>query len=90
MMKNLKSVSVQVIDRDIALLLPDGVYEIKQMESKSRLRKVGLLCVGLALFGIFGFGYFCSEKVCTHNNALIVIYYHFYVWLSGLRTEQSC
>lgn len=62
-MKNLKSVSVQVIDRDIALLLPDGVYEIKQMESKSRLRRVILLCVALALFGIFGFGYFCSDKV---------------------------
>lgn len=62
-MKNLKSVSVQVIDRDIALLLPDGVYEIKQMESKSRLRKVGLLCFALAMFGIFGFGYFCSDRV---------------------------
>lgn len=62
-MKNLKSVSVQVIDRDIALLLPDGVYEIKQMESKSRLRRVALLCVALALLGIFGFGYFCSDKV---------------------------
>lgn len=67
-MKNLKSVSVQAIDKDIALLLPDGVYEIKQMESKSRLRKVILLCVALALFGIFGFGYFCSDKVSSSSN----------------------
>lgn len=63
-MKNLKSVSVQVIDSDIALLLPNGVYEIKQMEPKSsRLKKIGFLCILLALFGIFGFGYFCPDKV---------------------------
>lgn len=63
-MKNLKSVSVQVIDSDIALLLPNGVYEIKQMEPKSsRLRRIALLCIALSLFGIFGFGYFCPDKV---------------------------
>jgi heparan sulfate 6-O-sulfotransferase HS6ST1 len=63
-MKNLKSVSVQVIDSDIALLLPNGVYEIKQMEPKSsRLRRIVFFCVALALFGIVGFGYFCPDKV---------------------------
>ena len=63
-MKNLKSVSVQVIDSDIALLLPNGVYEIKQMEPKSsRLRRIGYFCVALALFGIVGLGYFCPDKV---------------------------
>lgn len=61
---NLKSVSVQVIDSDIALLLPNGVYEIKQMEPKSsRLRRIGFFCVALALFGIVGLGYFCPDKV---------------------------
>ncbi|XP_044267683.1 heparan-sulfate 6-O-sulfotransferase 2 [Tribolium madens] len=68
-MKNLKSVSVQVIDSDIALLLPNGVYEIKQMEPKSsRLRRIGIFCVALALFGIVGFGYFCPDKVCALSN----------------------
>ncbi|XP_068903236.1 heparan-sulfate 6-O-sulfotransferase 2 isoform X2 [Tenebrio molitor] len=68
-MKNLKSVSVQVIDSDIALLLPNGVYEIKQMEPKSsRLRRIVFFCVALALFGIVGFGYFCPDKVCALSN----------------------
>lgn len=68
-MKNLKSVSVQVIDSDIALLLPNGVYEIKQMEPKSsRLRKIALLCIFLALIGIVGFGYFCPDKVRIVNT----------------------
>lgn len=62
-MKNFKSVSVQVIDSDIALLLPNGVYEIKQMEPRSRLRSVALLCILLAVSGIVGFGYFCPDKV---------------------------
>ncbi|KAL1490325.1 hypothetical protein ABEB36_013040 [Hypothenemus hampei] len=65
-MKDSKSVSVQVLDSDIALLLPNGVYEIKQMESKSsRLKQICLFCLVLCLFGIFGFGYFCPEKVCA-------------------------
>lgn len=64
-MKNLKSVSVQVIDSDIAVLLPNGVYEIKQMETKSsRLKQISIVCFALAVFGIFGFGYFCPDKVC--------------------------
>lgn len=62
-MKNFKSVSVQVVDSDIALLLPNGVYEIKQMEPSSRLRSIVFFCVILAISGIVGFGYFCSDKV---------------------------
>ena len=65
-MKPLKSVSVQVLDSDIALLLPNGVYEIKTMEHRSggsRLRSILLVCGIMALFGIFGFGYFCPDKV---------------------------
>lgn len=61
-MKNFKSVSVQVIDSDIALLLPNGVYEIKQMEPRSRLRSIAFLCIALAISGIVGFGYFCPDK----------------------------
>lgn len=64
-MKNLKSVSVQVIDKDIALFLPDGVYEIKKMEPRSRLRKAALLCIALSLLGVVGLGYFCPDKVRT-------------------------
>lgn len=68
-MKNLKSVSVQVLDSDIALLLPNGVYQIKQMETKSsRLKQICLFCLALCLFGIFGFGYFCPEKVCALSS----------------------
>lgn len=63
-MKNLKSVSVQCIDSDIALLLPNGVYEIKQMESKSsKLKRISFFCLVLAIFGILGFGYYCPDKV---------------------------
>lgn len=73
-MKNLKSVSVQVIDSDIALLLPNGVYEIKQMEPKSsRLKKIGFLCILLALIGIFGFGYFCPDKVSPNLHFAILL-----------------
>jgi len=68
-MKNLKSVSVQVLDSDIALLLPNGVYQIKQMETKSsRLKQICLFCLALCLFGIFGFGYFCPEKVSKQRK----------------------
>ncbi|XP_018570946.1 heparan-sulfate 6-O-sulfotransferase 2 [Anoplophora glabripennis] len=68
-MKNLKSVSVQVIDSDIAVLLPNGVYEIKQMETKSsRLKQICLFCLALCVFGIFGFGYFCPDKVCALSS----------------------
>lgn len=61
-MKSFKSVSVQVIDSEIALLIPNGVYEIKQMEPRSRLKGIVLFCFVLAIFGIVGFGYFCSEN----------------------------
>lgn len=73
-MKNLKSVSVQVIDSDIAVLLPNGVYEIKQMETKSsRLKQISIVCFALAVFGIFGFGYFCPEKVSiTHTEPSVL------------------
>lgn len=68
-MKSLKSVSVQVLDSDIALLLPNGVYEIKQMEAKSsRLKQICIFCLALCLFGIFGFGYFCPEKICALSS----------------------
>ncbi|CAH2237368.1 jg6226 [Pararge aegeria aegeria] len=59
-----KSVSVQV-DSDFALLLPSGVYEIKKMEPRSKLRKVILFCLLLSLFGMVAFGYFCSDQVCA-------------------------
>ncbi|XP_063374236.1 heparan-sulfate 6-O-sulfotransferase 2 [Cydia amplana] len=59
-----KSVSVQV-DSDFALLLPSGVYEIKKMEPRSKLRKVILFCLLLSLFGMVAFGYFCPDQVCA-------------------------
>ncbi|CAH1104673.1 unnamed protein product [Psylliodes chrysocephalus] len=68
-MNNLKSVSVQVVNSDLALLLPNGVYEIKQMESKSsRLKQICLFCLALCIFGILGFGYFCPDKVCALSS----------------------
>lgn len=57
-----KSVSVQV-DSDFALLLPGGVYEIKKMEPRSRLRRVAFFCLSLGIFGIVAFGYFCPDQV---------------------------
>lgn len=73
-MKNYKSVSVQVIDSDIALLLPNGVYEIKQMElARSRLKSIAFICVFLAVSGIVGFGYFCSDKVHSMERLIAFI-----------------
>ncbi|KAB0797529.1 hypothetical protein PPYR_08522 [Photinus pyralis] len=72
-MKDLKSVSVQAIDSDIALLLPSGVYEIKPMEPKSRLKSVAFFCVALALSGIVGFGYFCPDRVCALSKRDLMI-----------------
>ena len=66
-----KSVSVQV-DSDFALLLPSGVYEIKKMEPRSRLRSIIFICMILALAGIFGFGYFCPDQVRIY----LYIYYN--------------
>lgn len=57
-----KSVEVQV-DSDFALLLPGGVYEIKKMEPRSRIRSIILVCMILAVAGIIGFGYFCPDQV---------------------------
>lgn len=63
-MKDLKrSVSVQVIDSDFALFLPNGIYEIKPMEPRSKLRSVIIMCIFLAVSGIIGFGYFCPDQV---------------------------
>ncbi|XP_047523283.1 heparan-sulfate 6-O-sulfotransferase 2 [Pieris napi] len=62
-----KSVSVQV-DSDFALFLPGGVYEIKKMEPRSKLRKVILFCLLLSLFGMVAFGYFCPDQVCAMSS----------------------
>lgn len=60
-----KNVSVQV-DTEIALLLPsDGVYEIKKMEPRSKIRTIIVFCLFLAIAGIIGFGYFCQDQVST-------------------------
>lgn len=66
-----KSVEVQV-DSDFALLLPGGVYEIKNMEPRSRLRSVALVCMILAVAGIIGFGYFCPDQV---NNLIMFVFF---------------
>lgn len=57
-----KSVEVQV-DSDFALLLPSGVYEIKKMEPRPKLRSIIAICLVLAVAGIIGFGYFCPDQV---------------------------
>lgn len=57
-----KSVEVQV-DSDFALLLPSGVYEIKKMEPRPKLRSIIIICMLLAVAGIIGFGYFCPDQV---------------------------
>lgn len=57
-----KSVEVQV-DSDFALLLPGGIYEIKKMEPRPKIRTIIVFCVILAISGIIGFGYFCPDQV---------------------------
>lgn len=57
-----KSVEVQV-DGDFAVYLPSGVYEIKKMEPRKRLRSIAFICLLLAVAGIIGFGYFCPDQV---------------------------
>lgn len=59
-----KSVKVQV-DSGFALLLPSGVYEIKKMQPRCRLKYIVLICGTLAIAGIIGFGYFCPDQVCA-------------------------
>lgn len=71
-----KSVSVQV--GDFALLLPSGVYEIKKMEPRSKLRSIILICLFLAIFGIVGLGYFCPDQVSRLINFLIL---HNSIWV---------
>lgn len=57
-----KSVEVQV-GGEFAVFLPSGVYEIKKMEPRKRLRSIALICLILAVAGIIGFGYFCPDQV---------------------------
>lgn len=61
-----KSVEVQV-DSDFSLLLPGGVYEIKKMEPRPKIRTIIVFCVALAISGIIGFGYFCPDQVIRRN-----------------------
>lgn len=83
-MKELKrSVSVQVIDSDFALLLPNGIYEIKQMEPRSKLKSVVYFCIFLAISGIIGFGYFCPDQVTSYTFNIIALYYYF-ILISGM------
>lgn len=62
-----KNVSVQV-DSDFALLLPSGVYEIKKMEPRSKIRTIIVFCLFLAIAGIIGFGYFCQDQVRANKK----------------------
>ncbi|XP_058129867.1 heparan-sulfate 6-O-sulfotransferase 1 [Anopheles ziemanni] len=59
-----KSISVKV-DSDLTLLLSSGVYEIKKMEPRRRLRPIVIVCLFLTIAGIVGFGYFCPDQVCA-------------------------
>ncbi|VEN34206.1 unnamed protein product [Callosobruchus maculatus] len=70
-MKSSKSVSVQVFDSDIAYLLPNvSVPDSRQMESRSsRLKQACILVLGMCIFGIFGLGYYCPDKVCALSPA---------------------
>lgn len=56
------------MDSDFALLLPGGVYEIKKMEARSRLRSIICICMMLAVAGIIGFGYFCPDQVGVRDK----------------------
>ncbi|KFB41381.1 hypothetical protein ZHAS_00009000 [Anopheles sinensis] len=57
-----KSISVKV-DSDLTLLLSSGVYEIKKMEPRRRLRPIVIVCLFLTIAGIVGFGYFCPDQL---------------------------
>ncbi|GAB0094816.1 Heparan-sulfate 6-O-sulfotransferase [Sergentomyia squamirostris] len=59
-----KNVSVKV-DSDFVLLLPEGLYEIKRMEPRSKQRSIVVVCIFLAIAGIVIFGYFCNDQVCA-------------------------
>ncbi|XP_037808544.1 heparan-sulfate 6-O-sulfotransferase 1 [Lucilia sericata] len=67
-----KNVSVQV-DSDFALLLPSGVYEIKKMEPRSKIRTIIVFCLFLAIAGIIGFGYFCQDQVCALSKRSMIL-----------------
>lgn len=64
-----KSVSVKV-DSDLTLLLSSGVYEIKKMEPRRRLRPIVIICLFLTIAGIIGFGYFCPDQVGRSQTGL--------------------
>jgi len=66
-----KNVSVQV-DSDFALLLPSGVYEIKKMEPRSKIRTIIVFCLFLAIAGIIGFGYFCQDQVSVKQQLITI------------------
>lgn len=94
-----KSVEVQV-GGDFAVYLPSGVYEIKKMEPRKRLRSIAFVCLLLAVAGIIGFGYFCPDQVgIICRNVLSIRFlidqmffdYFFFVWYSieGLCVEQT-
>uniref|UniRef100_A0A1Q3G3U9 Heparan-sulfate 6-O-sulfotransferase n=2 Tax=Culex tarsalis TaxID=7177 RepID=A0A1Q3G3U9_CULTA len=66
-----KSVSVKV-DSDLTLLLSSGVYEIKKMEPRRRLRPIVIICLFLTIAGIIGFGYFCPDQVCALSRREVI------------------
>lgn len=74
-----KSVEVQV-DSDFALLLPSGIYEIKKMEPRPKLRSIIIICMILAVAGIIGFGYFCPDQVCVSIKHLNVSTLHIHLF----------
>ncbi|TMW50563.1 hypothetical protein DOY81_004349 [Sarcophaga bullata] len=67
-----KKVSVQV-DSYLALYLPEGVYEIKKMEPRSKIRTIIVFCLFLAIAGIIGFGYFCQDQVCALTKRSLIL-----------------
>jgi heparan sulfate 6-O-sulfotransferase HS6ST1 len=73
-----KSVSVQVLDSDLTLFLVEksGIYEIKKMDSSSskrrKIRSIIFMCLVLAVAGIVGFGYFCTDQVRRMNKSCII------------------
>lgn len=87
-----KSVEVQV-GGDFAVYLPSGVYEIKKMEPRKRLRSIAFVCLLLAVAGIIGFGYFCPDQVgIICRNVLSIRFlidqmFFDYFFLSGIRLK---
>uniref|UniRef100_A0A1A9UVK0 Heparan-sulfate 6-O-sulfotransferase n=1 Tax=Glossina austeni TaxID=7395 RepID=A0A1A9UVK0_GLOAU len=67
-----KHVSVQV-HGDFSLLLPSGLYEIKKMEPRFKIRTIIIFCLFLAMAGIIGFGYFCQDQVCALTKRSMIL-----------------